>query len=292
MSRCYALVYLRISSTDVDVLRLLSILGEMERVGTTMREMERPLLRNDGVFPPLLDSGKWCKTAKPPCFTKSGPEPQNAYIQKFATEPQGVLHQMKDAVIALGKHDDLLPSPLQELAPPALPADRLTPPVLALTLQPICGGQREHQQREQDMHSHRALSFLGRMPQFPLLLGFLDAAVLNQTAVVIVIKRPQGLVHRGVGQEDHFACWAIVPTMPLAHHHGIDRVGSKVPAVALAPTLRCAILVVGGQPGDAQDLGLPPLGPRRSALPMTGGMHMATDGDLFPRGRLRSCVRR
>ena len=72
MSRCYALVYLRIGSTDVDVLRLLSILGEMERVGTTTREMERHLLRNDAVFPPLLAAGKWCKTAKPPCFTQSG----------------------------------------------------------------------------------------------------------------------------------------------------------------------------------------------------------------------------
>src|SRR4029453_13137561 len=71
MSRCYALVYLRISSTDVDVLRRLSILGEMERVGTTTREMGRPLLRKDGVFPPLLEAGTWCKTAKPPWFTKS-----------------------------------------------------------------------------------------------------------------------------------------------------------------------------------------------------------------------------
>ena len=87
MSRCYALVYLRISSTDVDVLRLLSILGEMERVGTTMREMERPLLRNDGVFPPLLEAGKWCKTAKPPCFTKSGPEPR--LICKIWFPPSG-----------------------------------------------------------------------------------------------------------------------------------------------------------------------------------------------------------
>jgi hypothetical protein len=47
----------------------------MERVGTTTRAMERHLLRNDAVFPPLLAAGKWCKTAKPPCFTKSGPAP-------------------------------------------------------------------------------------------------------------------------------------------------------------------------------------------------------------------------
>ena len=63
------------------------------------------------------------------------------------------------------------------------------------------------------MHPHGPRGFLGRMAQVPLLLGFLDTAVLDETAVIIVIKGLQGLLHRGIGQEHRFAPRAIV----LAH---------------------------------------------------------------------------
>ncbi len=110
---------------------------------------------------------------------------------------------MKDAVSPLGKDDDLIPRLPEDLAPPALPLRRLTLCVGLLTLPTIGGRHRKQQQGEYDVHAHGPRRFLGRMLQTPLLCTVLDAAVLDQTAVVI-IKRSQGLVHRGVGQEDGF----------------------------------------------------------------------------------------
>ena len=112
---------------------------------------------------------------------------------------------MEDAIIALGKHDHLVPGLLEELAPPALPTHGLPAGGLLFTPQPIRRGQRKHEPREQHMHPYRPFSFLRRMAQVPLLFRFLDAAVLDQTAVVIVVKRSQGLLYRGVGQENGFA---------------------------------------------------------------------------------------
>jgi hypothetical protein len=41
-------------STDVDDLRLLAIFGEVESAGTSTGKMEKPPLRNNAGFPPLL----------------------------------------------------------------------------------------------------------------------------------------------------------------------------------------------------------------------------------------------
>ena len=46
-------------------------------------------------------------------------------IFELDPQQQGVLSQMKNVVITLSKDDDLVPGLLQELAPPALPADGL-----------------------------------------------------------------------------------------------------------------------------------------------------------------------
>jgi hypothetical protein len=64
-----------IYSTDLDDLRLLGTFGEVGSMSTSMWEIEKLPHRNDAVFPPLLWTGKWCKTPKPPCFTKYGQEP-------------------------------------------------------------------------------------------------------------------------------------------------------------------------------------------------------------------------
>jgi hypothetical protein len=52
------------------------------------------------------------------------------------------------------------------------------------------------------MHLLRQVMSLRSIARFPQPLGYLDAEVLDQMAVVIVIKGLSGPVHRGVGQED------------------------------------------------------------------------------------------
>jgi hypothetical protein len=101
---------------------------------------------------------------------------------------------MQDAIVPLGTHDDLVAALFQELAPPAWPADGLTPESLALTWQTIRRGQNGEQQGNYHMHPHGSLAFLRRMPQGPRLLCCLDTAVLDEAAVIIIIK---GLQWRG-----------------------------------------------------------------------------------------------
>jgi hypothetical protein len=91
----------------------------------------------------------------------------------------------------------------------------------------------------------------------------------------ILRKWLQGLIHRGVGQEDGFSPRPISPTLPFAHHHGIDGVGLEVPA-AVAPVVGRPILVIGGQAGDAAEFRLQPFGrgglaPTNPSLPAPGG---------------------
>jgi hypothetical protein len=78
---------------------------------------------------------------------------------------------------------------------------------------------------------------LRRMAQLPRGLRFLDPKVLDQTAVVIVIKGLQWLPHRGVRQAHRFAPRPIVPPLPRADHHRMDQVGREVAAVVVAPML-------------------------------------------------------
>src|SRR5688500_12423394 len=69
------LVYPRTFYTDVDTSRLLATFGEVERAGTSTREMERFPLSNDAVFPPPLWTGTPRKTSTLPRVTKCGQEP-------------------------------------------------------------------------------------------------------------------------------------------------------------------------------------------------------------------------
>jgi hypothetical protein len=127
------------------------------------------------------------------------------HIRELNPHQQGVLGQRKDAVIALGEDDHLLPGLLLELAPPALPADGLSPTLLLLARPPGRRRQGEHQQGQQDVHPHGPRGFLGRTFQTPLWLALLDTALLDETASIVIIKGPQGLIHRSVGQEHGFA---------------------------------------------------------------------------------------
>ena len=75
--------------------------GEVERVGTPTRELERYLLSHDAVFPPLLETGKWYKTAKRPRFTKSGQEPNGIKLSPKQSRNREVVGlQVSDFTIA------------------------------------------------------------------------------------------------------------------------------------------------------------------------------------------------
>jgi hypothetical protein len=101
---------------------------------------------------------------------------------------------MKDAVAILGKDDHVVPGLLHELTAPALPADGLSPTVLVRTWPPIGGRHGEQQPGAQARHSHGSGGVLGWMLQTPLLLALLAIAVLDETAVIIVISNGcQGL---------------------------------------------------------------------------------------------------
>ena len=65
------------SNRDV-VVRLIGLLatfGEVERMSTSTREMEKLSPSDGAVFPTLLRAGKRGETFNPPRFTKSGQEP-------------------------------------------------------------------------------------------------------------------------------------------------------------------------------------------------------------------------
>jgi hypothetical protein len=54
---------------------LLATFGEVESMGTSTREMQKPSPSDGAGFPTLLRTGKRGKTFNPLCFTKSGQEP-------------------------------------------------------------------------------------------------------------------------------------------------------------------------------------------------------------------------
>jgi hypothetical protein len=63
----------------------------------------------------------------------------------------------------------------------------------------------------------------------------------------------------------------------------MDRIGLEVPTVVLAPRLGRRILVIGGQPRHAHDLGGQPLSLGDSALPMPDRMHPSARGHPLAR---------
>jgi hypothetical protein len=197
-----------------------------------------------------------------------------------------VCRERKDAVTILGKDHDVSAGLGRELATPALPPDRLVPRVSLRTWPTLGRRQGEPQEGQQHVEAHRPRGFLWRMVHTPRRLTRLETAMLDQTAVIIGIEGRQGVLHRGIGQQDGRAPWAIIPPMPTAHDHGVEGLGLQVPAGVMTPMLRRPILGIGRQPGDPHDLRLQSRGPGGCALALADGMSAAADGDLFTSGRL------
>jgi hypothetical protein len=92
-----------------------------------------------------------------------GSDPWGHILELGPQEPR-VLNYLKDAIVALSKHDHLVAGLLQELAPPA---DGLRPDLLWLTRQPVRCRQGKYQHGEHDVHAHRSCGFLGWMLHTP-----------------------------------------------------------------------------------------------------------------------------
>ncbi len=101
------------------------------------------------------------------------------------------------------------------------------------------------------MHAHRPRRFLGKLLAGPLLLALLDTAMLDQTALIIVVEGLQRVVRRDIGQDSRFASWSIVLTIPVAHHHRMDGVGLKVSAVVVRRMLCCSLEFISIKPSVA-----------------------------------------
>lgn len=84
------------------------------------------------------------------------------------------------------------------------------------------------------------------LPHLPLLLRFLDKTVLDETAIIIIVKGLYGLLDRSVRQEDGFTPRPIVTPIPLAHHQALDGPRLEVAALGVTPMLRGSILIIGG----------------------------------------------
>ena len=214
------------------------------------------------------------------------------HICELDPQQEGEFGHRNDAVAALGKHDHLVPVLLEELPAPALPPDRFCPDGAWLTLPPVGRRPREHEQGEHDVDPNCPRGFLGRMAQAPWLLTLLDTAVLDETAIIVVIKWLQGLLHRGIRQEDRGPAWPEVPVVPRAHHHRLDGVGLEVATVAVAPVLHCPVWIVSCPPVTADHLpSLQPFTPGGFALPMAHRVHPAPHGEPVAGGGQGSGVR-
>jgi len=182
-------------------------------------------------------------------------------------DPSRGLRHLEDAVTSLGTHEHLLPGLFPELAAPTRPADRRWPHVVWLTRSPVRRRQGAPQPRQDAMYADRPGGFRGRRCHTPWLLTRVATAMLHQTAVIILIKRPHGLVHRSLGQEDGLTPGAVRATVPRADDHGVDASGLAGATVMGAPRRRRARGVIRGQPGDADHRGRQSVAARRRPSP-------------------------
>src|SRR5215831_9135925 len=109
-------------------------------------------------------------------------------------------------------------------------------------LQAVRRGKCKHRPGEEHVHLDGAFGLLGGMFQVPRLLTFLDAAVLDETPIVIGVEGCEGLVDCLFAQQYHLPARAIVPIVPLPDDHGLERVLREVLAVPLPRVLGGPIL--------------------------------------------------
>ena len=147
---------------------------------------------------------------------------------------------MNHGIALLCTRNPLGEGPCEQLTAPLWPADESSAGRLPLALPPIGTGQRNQGQYEDDKHLSRPVAFLRRRLQVSLLLTRYQAGVLGQTAVIIVVEEPRGLVDRDLGSVQEGG--APLHQGPLIHpvhpshllfavqvsrHSGIDATGDR-----------------------------------------------------------------
>ena len=127
------------------------------------------------------------------------------------------------------------------------------------------------------MYLDGVFALFGRMLQVSGLLALFDTAVLNEAAVIIGVKDFQWLGDHLVGQKYPLPARPIIPIVPLAHHHGVERVALKVLALLGLGVLFRAVLVIGRHRRDAHHFGFQPFRPALFALPVRHRVYGAGD---------------
>jgi hypothetical protein len=78
------------------------------------------------------------------------------------------------------------------------------------------------------------------------MLAFLEAAVLDDTAPIVIIEDDEGIVDQSVGEVDH-ASRGILPILPGLNHDGIEGLRGVVAPIPMDGLLRIGVVVVGGE---------------------------------------------
>src|SRR5262245_36372351 len=94
------------------------------------------------------------------------------HILELDPQQEDEFGHRKDAVVALRTDDDLVLGLMQEMTPPALPADRLRPGFNYFTPQPLGCRQPEEEQGAYDVNPRGPRGFLRRMAQAPWVCAF------------------------------------------------------------------------------------------------------------------------
>src|SRR3990172_5549518 len=115
-------------------------------------------------------------------------------------------------------------------------------------------GEVEDQDGQEDMSADSLGSFLGEDAQKPALFEFAKERVLDQAAQVIEVDDAQWGIHRQTGQEDDGFFMGIDFLVELGDDNGVDGIAFEISPVTLLLVLFIAILVIGGQTLDTDQL--------------------------------------
>lgn len=160
-----------------------------------------------------------------------------------------MVSDIKDSVELASQDDDLMSTvPGTALASNALFRQILT----GMGAESV--GEIENQEGQVNVSLDSIGGFLGENTQEPALLEFTKEVVFNQTAQVLEVDDSQGVVDGQAGQEDLGFIGGINMPFELGDDDGVDGVACEIRAIALLLVLFIALLVIGSQTLDPDQL--------------------------------------